>query len=318
MAKKEAARIRAEATAVAKIEATAKASISRKKTITEVIPPDVSRSKAAAWLDLISPITQWAGLRGDKLRYKRDQLRIQQEASLDRVVREAMSELASLNARVAPLPNKFLVPFLERASLEDDESELGKRWSDLLVSAATEYSPSMVRFASVLSEIGAGEVALLRKMVVKYGAERGLNHIEDVPHIFVAPVLERMVDTHTKVSDDSEQLYKNIIKSFEYPGTAWPIVLIWESDGGLWDYESAWFTQKDEEMASTLVSVGVLHLLDGLEGRIGEREWSGRVYALTSFGLRFLLACDRHVSNQLKELLQRLESRERAAEVKDV
>jgi hypothetical protein len=48
--------------AEAKVEAVA--SFQRKKHVTEVIPPDVTRAKAGAWLDLISPVTEWAGLKG--------------------------------------------------------------------------------------------------------------------------------------------------------------------------------------------------------------------------------------------------------------
>jgi hypothetical protein len=75
-------RFKAQAKAIAKIEASAKASYLRKKVITEIIPPDVSRTKASAWLTLISPITEWAGLKGDALKYRRQQLRIQQKETL--------------------------------------------------------------------------------------------------------------------------------------------------------------------------------------------------------------------------------------------
>jgi hypothetical protein len=51
--------------AAANFEAVAKATYTRKRTITEVIPPDVTRAKASDWLDLISPLTEWAGLKGD-------------------------------------------------------------------------------------------------------------------------------------------------------------------------------------------------------------------------------------------------------------
>jgi hypothetical protein len=57
-----------------KLEATAKASYVRKKKIMEVVPPDVTRAKTGAWLDLISPLTEWAGLKGDELRFKRTRL----------------------------------------------------------------------------------------------------------------------------------------------------------------------------------------------------------------------------------------------------
>jgi hypothetical protein len=75
------------AKASAKFEAVAKATYQRKKITTEVVPPNVSRAKAGAWLDLISPITEWAGLKGDALRYRRAQLRIQQDNALERLAK---------------------------------------------------------------------------------------------------------------------------------------------------------------------------------------------------------------------------------------
>jgi len=84
MAKKKAVPpIKAEATA--KAELAVKAIYQRKHSTTEVIPPDVTRAKAGAWLDIISPITEWAGLKGDELHFKRQQLRIQREAALEQL-----------------------------------------------------------------------------------------------------------------------------------------------------------------------------------------------------------------------------------------
>src|SRR5262249_23731203 len=105
--------------ATAKIEAVARATATyqHKKTVTEVIPPDVSRAKAHRWLDLISPITEWAGLRGDALRFQRDQLRIRQEASLERLAASIRDRMQGQHV-LHPLPPKILVPALEGASLE--------------------------------------------------------------------------------------------------------------------------------------------------------------------------------------------------------
>jgi hypothetical protein len=93
--------------ASAKIEASAKAIIQRKKVITEVIPPDVTRAKAGAWLTLISPITEWAGLKGDALRHKREQLRIQQEITLQRIAIELSKKIGNRTV-VRPVPTKIL------------------------------------------------------------------------------------------------------------------------------------------------------------------------------------------------------------------
>ncbi|HWA48884.1 MAG TPA: hypothetical protein VG742_11450, partial [Dongiaceae bacterium] len=54
--------------ATAKLEGVVSARYSRNHSIKETIPADVTRAKTGAWLDLISPFTEWAGLKGDELR----------------------------------------------------------------------------------------------------------------------------------------------------------------------------------------------------------------------------------------------------------
>ena len=73
------------AKAVLSAKAVASAKFTRKRIIQESVPADVTRAKATARLDLISPLTEWAGLKGDELRQKRVQLRLQREDVLTRI-----------------------------------------------------------------------------------------------------------------------------------------------------------------------------------------------------------------------------------------
>ena len=301
--------IKAEATARA--ELVAKATYQRKRTTSEVIPPDVTRAKAGAWLDLISPITEWAGLKGDQLRHKRELLRIQQDSVLNRIVASAQKKLAAERLEVEPIPTKFLVPFLERASLEDEDSDLCDRWADLLVSAASGYDPSMIRFAAVLAEIGAGEVKFLNRIVRKSRGKRALNHIEDVPFLFSPNVFERHVASDVAAQTTEKKLYKAFLEKCEYPGTVWPIIGI-----GYCEFRSPAWSPKEDAIASNLVSLGVLHLLEGVEGGIGNFGWYGRAYALTAFGLRLVFACDRPIKNDFDEIIRAQERAEQIAEEK--
>jgi hypothetical protein len=114
--------VSAKAEATAKVAAIAKYEV--KKQITEVIPEDVTRAKASAWLTLLSPITHWAGLKGDQLAHKRHLLRIQQEETLAEIAQRAMPRIKALGKPITPVPAKFLVPFLEKASLEEPDSRL--------------------------------------------------------------------------------------------------------------------------------------------------------------------------------------------------
>ena len=183
MAAKKRAQYSAKANASAKLEAVAKASFEHKKTVTEIIPPDVTRAKAGRWLDLISPITEWAGLKGDALKFQRQQLRIQQEAALEHLAQAVRAKMDGRKVE-RPLPPKILVPALEAASLESPTSPLIDWWADLLVSGATrdEVRPYLI---DLMTKLGGAEAAFLNRVWVKYAAfplylENHRSVVEDV------------------------------------------------------------------------------------------------------------------------------------------
>ena len=133
--------------------------IRREKSVTEHIPEDVSRAKADAWLDMISPITEWAGLFGDKLRDKREMLRIERETNLMELATRLKAKLEG--KAITPIRHKILVPALERASLEAPESDFVERWANLLAWEATDPADDTGLFSSILAELGTEEAKLL-------------------------------------------------------------------------------------------------------------------------------------------------------------
>lgn len=166
----------------------------------------------------------------------------------------------------------------------------------------------MIRFAAVLAEIGPGEVGLLNRLVRAARGRRALDHIEDVPHVFFPNVLDRLICVEVDPQENEEALFEAIVASYEYPGTVWPFLGVND-----WDFSNQAWSDKDDAVASNLVSLGILHLIEGLEGEIGEFRWYGRAYALTAFGLRFVLACDRSVKRDLGDLNKAFEEREAEA-----
>ena len=55
-------------------------------------------------------------------------------------------------------------PFLEKCSLEDEDSELINQWATLLVSAGSEYKTNHPAFVDILSQIGPSEAMLLKRV----------------------------------------------------------------------------------------------------------------------------------------------------------
>jgi hypothetical protein len=148
--------------ASAKMAAIAKYEV--KKTVHEIIPEDVTRAKAGAWLTLISPINQWAGLKGDALANKRALLRLQQEDTLAEIAVRARARINALKSPKA-LPNKFIFPLLEKASLEEPDSDLINLWANLLASAAEDYQPHYVHFANIISQISSRQAKIFTDLI---------------------------------------------------------------------------------------------------------------------------------------------------------
>lgn len=154
-----------EAPISAKVEAIAKATYARMTTwnINETIPEDVTRAQASAWLDAISPVTEWLGMRGDILRDKREQLAIQRHRTMTEIA-ERFVQARPSDAPLDELPPKFLVPFIEQASLEDADSPLVGLWSNLLVSAAEQYDPSHLHFMKIISSLSPSQAKVFSTM----------------------------------------------------------------------------------------------------------------------------------------------------------
>jgi abortive infection alpha-like protein len=114
---------------------------------------------SGVWLTIISPITQWAALKADQLAHKRELLRLQQEETLTEIATRVRARIKAKRLE-KPVPIKFLVPFLEKASLEEPDSELVNLWAALLVSAAEDYDPHFIHFTNIISQMSGRQAQI--------------------------------------------------------------------------------------------------------------------------------------------------------------
>jgi hypothetical protein len=282
--------------ASAKIAAIAKASYARKKTTTETIPPDVTRAKTGAWLDLISPLTEWAGLKGDELRHKRILLRLQREDILDEIVNRARKKLGNL-ANLKPIPNKFLVPFLEQASLEDPESSLIDMWASLLSSAAQNFSSYHTHFVSIISRLSAKQGAALQSIIGTESAhdlELAMDSITSghfAGHI-IRKEIERVVLQLTERTNDT--VFARIERLFNHVG----IEVVHGAAENLttkeyFDLEFSYSAYKDDDEIdyAILEAVGLIKRVE--TDFFDVKDWTLSIiyYHLTELGRQFAVAC---------------------------
>ena len=306
--------------AVAKVEATAKAVFKRTKNISEVVPPDVTRAKAGAWLDLLSPITEWAGLKGDALRHKRGLLRIQQEETLFRVAQGVRQKLGDAN-EVKTIPMKILVPAVEKASLEEAADDvMVDRWASLLASAA-EQVDVQPRFVGILGELAGSQAECLERLAFNNYSESIFPdaEFEESPLMFadynirqplqdgVAEALIAAWESKDPIESTNEMV-DEIVSALSRPGVKVLLVFMKDSDGYIWGHDSVAATGvREESDMSVLESLGLVrhaavefevpHAIEGKSLRV-----SVYYHHLTLMGVDFCKVCSRSRYAELEKI----------------
>lgn len=284
--------------ASAKIAATAKATYARKKTTTETIPPDVTRAKTGAWLDLISPLTEWAGLKGDQLRFKRDLLRLQREDILFEIVSRARQKIGIVSHLNKPIPNKFLVPFLEQASLEDPESSLIDMWASLLTSAAQNFSSYHTHFVSIISQLSAKQGVILKSIIgteSAYGLERAMDNIRTYGIFQSYSIRKEITKVVAQLTDRTDNaFFSEIERLFDHVGIE---VVHGAAEklatGDYYDLNFSYseYTDDEEIDYAILEAVGLIKKVEINFFNVKDWAISVSYYHLTDLGFHFAVAC---------------------------
>lgn len=314
MGKKKAPATSIGAKAIARAEVIAKATYQRKHSTTAVVPPDVTRAKAGAWLDLISPITEWAGLKGDALNFQRQLLRIQQEETLLRVAEKVQEKLAGESIS-HPVSRKILIPALEKASLEDaDDDVMIDRWANLLASAAQDVKVQP-RFVGILEEIAGPQARCLERIAFNRYTEFNFP-----ASIFADSFLEfaeyNVRDNFTreiqKIFTDEKQIddvFAYIQSTFSKPGVILGLSMINDFEGGLWTgYDSVGATGiQDDSDLSILESLGLIRyvaLKVDVSLKRHKRKFEVLIYYhhLTNLGVEFCEVCSKPRVSELEAI----------------
>jgi hypothetical protein len=124
------------------------------------IPKESTGRLLDALTDAIRPFTESRGLRADQIRLQRAEVAIE-------IAYRAQKLLQIEGGNAQPVGPKFLIPFLEKASLEDPESDFVDRWASLLASAVESPGDDLSVCTSILSELGPTEAALLDRSRVQ-------------------------------------------------------------------------------------------------------------------------------------------------------
>jgi hypothetical protein len=286
------------AKAVLSAKAVASAKFSRKRIIQESVPADVTRAKATAWLDLISPLTEWAGLKGDELRQKRVQLRLQREDVLTRIAEKCTKRLGLRPPNSVPVPNKFFVPFLEQASLEDPDSSLVDMWANLFVSASENFESYHTHFVSIISRLSHKQAEIFATIAdaeSEHDLEFSLDNIETYYRQY--RIKRRILEVFKKlttITSSMDDFCQFIHDQMDLPGLA--IVHASAENRKTKEYfdimfDYMFFEDSDAVDYSILEADGLISYVDTDFFGVGKWDLLLLYYHLTPLGFHFAKAC---------------------------
>lgn len=168
------------------IESNFKASLNAKIDV----PADVSREALAFFQRIIGPVAEASDFLSDKIRFFRWK-------SAAKTISRAREIAKQRGVEPQEIPLKFLVPFLEKSSLEDEDSPLIEGWANLLVGASQDFNTKHKIYIDILSVIGGKEAKFLKELrenlwtLPNFMSEILLGDMED---FFFEEQMTRLVD----------------------------------------------------------------------------------------------------------------------------
>jgi len=261
--------------------------------------------------------------------YIADKVRYHRAKALNKILDKARLEL---DGEVLNSPSlKFLVPFLEDASLEDDSEEadsIQDMWANLLIDASRDMRSGHILYRRILKEMTKYEAELINLMVDDH---RGTDHDErqSYPASFwytvnyCDPLSKKELGEFVRYSGmlwKPESICKDVLSVLEAPGRRIAGLALYRTQKSLideelhLDYVEYELNSKDvpeaffwarvyEESVMLLVALGVIERQ--LVGPVDFDDWSLTVdsYNFTTMGMSFYDACsgeDRFGGNNVR------------------
>jgi Abortive infection alpha len=122
------------------------------------LPEPIGEAALAFLQKLLGPVAEAGEILSDKVRFYRWKSSIKTIQRAREIAREH-------NLEIREVPLKFLVPFMEKSSLEEEDSPLLERWAVLLASSASDTSQAKTIYTDILSRLSAEDVRTLDSLV---------------------------------------------------------------------------------------------------------------------------------------------------------
>jgi hypothetical protein len=248
-----------------------------------------------ALTDAIRPFTERRGLRADQIRLQRAEVAVE-------IAKLAQKKIDEEQVQPKSVPNKILVPLIERSSNEElTDKFMIDRWSDLLVSASIKSNVPPL-FVQILDQMDGRQARVLSKLMLNEYEQwnRPLSTFYEYYEIQSNGVGKSILRDMERLSfKDRKEAYSFLIDWFNRPGCY--LYAIEENNRKINDDEIArnlgmWYEKGMEEQLELCCVLGVLKMEEvdlglNISGKINSITTA--YYHLTNVGVNFLECCAR-------------------------
>jgi hypothetical protein len=175
------------------------------------VPAAVTEAATSFTLRVLGPLAEASDLLSDRMRFFRWK-------SAVKTLAKAKEFADKHGFKPKQIPLKQLVPLIEGASLEEEDSELVEKWAALIAHASDEPEHKYVFFAQILSSLDGSEVKLLDELW-RSASEQELFRIESLEtgpslSIQVQNAIEDVCEAIKNESVEDLSSFRNVVLHF--------------------------------------------------------------------------------------------------------
>jgi hypothetical protein len=226
-----------------------------------------------------------------------------------KIMRRAKKICNENNIPEKDIPLKFLVPFMEVASCEDDNIKAEEMWANLLASARLEFKPEYRSFIDILSQLDPHQALLLDTIMSKKfpGRSPAIADLDYIRESQIAYDIEQALSQlgASRSKNSCATLLRKLYKQYNTVGFVWEDVAIEDlakdvSDGGtqmVHCIKSGPEKYIMENIPASLTCFDLLqrqYIIKGFSMNGIKRDnfiYSFGAYRITSLGIDFYRAC---------------------------
>jgi hypothetical protein len=239
-----------------------------------------------AFLDLLSPFTSAAGLIGDRLNHLR------QRAAISALVK-ARKQLDAEGIAPAEIPPKILLPWVEGASLEtDDSNSLTEAWAGLFVRAVKSADAVTISYIETLRRLGLPEAKLIEFLATDTSPVFSRKFYESGDKLLFSKSAFVMMEPDQRISDflQNERQDSDVGDFFESFAIQFMAKIIFYSISERRMIETKFFKENEHAIAN-LEHLGLIYISTEFF-KINDIAYEVKWLKITKFAFDLVWACN--------------------------